>query len=149
MNVEAVIGIGRSALELTFVLAGPVCGRTLAEMGADVIKIDDPRRERNMYHLDINRGKRSMFLDLRTPEGLDVFWQLVDTADVVVQNFRKGVVERLGIDYESVRRRKPGIVYASISAYGHDGPWADRGGYEETVQALTMLQLLSRSGKRL
>ena len=132
---------GIRVLDLCIVLAGPVAARTLAEMGADVIKIDDPRRERNSYHLDINRGKRSIFLDLRTDDGLDVFWQLVDTADVVVQNFRAGVVERLGIDYESVRRRKPDIVYGSITAYGDEGPWASRGGYEETVQALTGMQV--------
>jgi len=131
---------GVRVLDLCIVLAGPVAARTLGEMGADVIKIDDPRRERNSYHLDINRGKRSIFLDLRTREGLDVFWQLVDTADVVVQNFRSGVVERLGVDYESVRRRKPDIVYGSITAYGDEGPWAARGGYEETVQALTGMQ---------
>ena len=132
---------GVRVLDLCIVLAGPVCARTLAEYGADVIKIDSPRRERNMYHLDINRGKRSIFLDLRTPEGLAVFWQLVDTADVIVQNFRSGVVERLGIDYESVRKRKPDIVYGSINAYGCEGPWAGRGGYEETVQALTGMQV--------
>ncbi|MBI5288833.1 MAG: CoA transferase [Chloroflexi bacterium] len=132
---------GVRVLDLCIVLAGPVCARTLAEYGADVIKIDNPRRERNMYHLDINRGKRSILLDVRTPEGLEVLWQLVDTADVIVQNFRRGVVERLGIDYESVRKRKPDIVYGSISAYGSAGPWADRGGYEETVQALTGMQV--------
>ncbi len=132
---------GIRVLDLCIVLAGPVCARTLAEMGADVIKIDDPRRERNGYHLDINRGKRSIFLDLRTEDGLSVFWQLVDSADVIVQNFRSGVVERLGIDYETVRRRKPGIVYGSITAYGDEGPWASRGGYEETVQALTGMQV--------
>jgi crotonobetainyl-CoA:carnitine CoA-transferase CaiB-like acyl-CoA transferase/signal transduction histidine kinase len=131
---------GVRVLDLCIVLAGPVCARTLAEYGADVIKIDSPRRERNMYHLDINRGKRSIFLDLRTPDGLEVFWQLVDTADVIVQNFRPGVVQRLGIDYESVRKRKPGIVYGTITAYGHGGPWTARGGYEETVQALTGMQ---------
>jgi crotonobetainyl-CoA:carnitine CoA-transferase CaiB-like acyl-CoA transferase len=131
---------GVRVLDLCIVLAGPVAARTLGEMGADVIKIDDPRRERNSYHLDINRGKRSIFLDLRTRGGLDVFWQLVDTADVVVQNFRSGVVERLGVDYESVRGRKPEIVYGSITAYGDEGPWAERGGYEETVQALTGMQ---------
>jgi crotonobetainyl-CoA:carnitine CoA-transferase CaiB-like acyl-CoA transferase len=132
---------GIRVLDLCIVLAGPVCARTLAEMGADVIKIDDPRRERNSYHLDINRGKRSILLDLRTEGGMSVFWQLVDAADVIVQNFRSGAVERLGIDYESVRRRKPDIVYGSITAYGDEGPWASRGGYEETVQAITGMQV--------
>ncbi len=132
---------GVRVLDLCIVLAGPVCARTLAEMGADVIKVDDPHRERNGYHLDINRGKRSIMLDLRTPAGRDVFWQLAGTADVVVQNFRNGVVERLGIGYEQVRARRPGIVYGSITAYGDEGPWASRGGYEETVQALTGMQV--------
>lgn len=131
---------GIRVLDLCIVLAGPISARTLAEAGADVIKIDAPHRDRNSYHLDVNRGKRSIYLDLRKPEGLDVFWQLVETADVVVQNFRTGVVERLGIDYESVRKRKPEIVYGSFTAYGSSGPWAERGGYEETVQALTGMQ---------
>jgi crotonobetainyl-CoA:carnitine CoA-transferase CaiB-like acyl-CoA transferase len=105
-----------------------------------VIKVDDPLREPNSYHLDV-AAKRSILLDLRTPEGRDVFWQLAATADVVVQNFRPGVVERLGIDYAAVHRRKPDAVYATITAYGDDGPWAPRGGYEETVQALTGMQV--------
>lgn len=132
---------GVRVLDLCIVLAGPVCARTLAEMGADVIKIDDPQRERNGYHLDINRGKRSIMLDLRTAAGREVFWQLADTADVIVQNFRGGVVERLGIGYDDVRARRPGIVYGSITAYGDEGPWSSRGGYEETVQALTGMQV--------
>ncbi|MCH7706108.1 MAG: CoA transferase, partial [Chloroflexi bacterium] len=96
---------GAKVLDLCIILAGPTCGRTLAEFGADVIKIDSPYRERVAFHNEINRAKRSILLDLKTKEGLDVFWCLLEDADVVVQNFRKGVAERLGIGYEDVRQR--------------------------------------------
>jgi crotonobetainyl-CoA:carnitine CoA-transferase CaiB-like acyl-CoA transferase len=132
---------GLRVLDLCIVLAGPTCGRTLAELGADVIKIDDPNRGQVVYHHDINRGKRSILLDLKKPEGLEIFWQLVETSDVIVQNYRMGVVEKLGIDYEAVRQRKPDIVYASLNAYGDTGPWAALPGYEESAQALTGMQV--------
>ncbi|MDP6102887.1 MAG: CoA transferase, partial [Dehalococcoidia bacterium] len=102
---------GIKVLDLCIVLAGPTCGRTLAEFGADVIKIDSPNRARVSFHNEINRAKRSIVLDLKTEAGLDVFWRLLDDADVVVQNFRKDVVERLGIGYEQVHQRKPDIIY--------------------------------------
>ncbi len=132
---------GIRVLDLCIILAGPTCGRTLAELGAEVIKIDDPGRGDVVYHHDINRGKRSLLLDLKTPEGLDVFWDLVAGADVIVQNYRSGVVERLGIDYETVRRRKPDIVYVSLNAFGDTGPWERQPGYEEVAQALTGMQV--------
>ncbi len=132
---------GLKVLDLCIILAGPTCGRTLAELGADVIKIDDPNRGDVVYHHDINRAKRSILLDLKRPEGLEIFWQLVADADVVVQNFRSDVVARLGIDYESVKARKPDIIYASLNAYGDTGPMADQPGYEEAAQALTGMQV--------
>ncbi len=132
---------GVNVLDLCIILAGPTCGRTLAEFGADVIKIDAPDREGGVaFHQDVNRGKRSILLDLKSEAGKDVFWKLVDWADVVVQNYRDGVVQRLGIDYEAVRRRKPQIVYASLNAYGHVGPWAQRPGWEQLAQAATGMQ---------
>jgi crotonobetainyl-CoA:carnitine CoA-transferase CaiB-like acyl-CoA transferase len=132
---------GVRVIDLCIILAGPTCGRTLAEFGADVIKIDDPNREGGIaFHLDVNRGKRSVLLDLKTPAGQDTFWRLVEDADVIVQNYRDGVVQRLGIDYESVRRRRPDIVYASLNAYGHVGPWAGRPGWEQLAQATTGMQ---------
>src|SRR5260370_801376 len=82
-------------------------------------------------------GKRSILLDLATPEGLDLFWRLVEDADVIAENFRADVVERLGVGYEQVRARKPEIVYASINAYGYEGPWAGRPGWEQVAQAAT------------
>ncbi len=132
---------GVKVLDLCIILAGPTCGRTLAEFGADVIKIDAPDREGGVaFHQDVNRGKRSILLDLKSDEGKEVFWKLVDWADVVVQNYRDGVVQRLGVDYEAVRRRKPQIVYASLNAYGHIGPWAQRPGWEQLAQAATGMQ---------
>jgi len=122
------------------VLAGRPVGGTLAEFGADVIRIDSPHRAAVAFHNDINRGKRSILLDLKTAEGLEVFWKLVEQADVVVQNFRKGVAERLGIDYEAVRAHKPGIVYASLNTYGQVGPWSTRPGHEQIAQAATGMQ---------
>ncbi len=131
---------GVKVIDLCIVLAGPTCGRTLAEFGADVVRIDSPHRAAVAFHVDINRGKRSLLLDLKKPAGLDVFWRLLEDADVVVQNFRKGVAERLGIGYEAVRARKPDIVYASLNTYGRVGPWADRPGHEQIAQAATGMQ---------
>jgi len=133
---------GVRVLDLCIILAGPTCGRTLAEFGADVIKIDNPSRDGGVTsHLDINRGKRSVLLDLKTEAGRDVFWQLVDDADVVLQNYRAGAFERLGLGYEAVRARKPDIIYASLNAYGHGGPWEDRPGWEHLAQAATGMQM--------
>ena len=131
---------GIKVLDLCIILAGPTCGRSLAELGADVIKIDDPGRGGVLYHHDINRGKRSILIDLKTPAGLEVFWQLVDDADVIVQNYRSGVVEQLGIDYDSIKARKPNVIYVSLNAFGDEGPWEYQPGYEEVVQALTGMQ---------
>ncbi len=132
---------GVRVLDLCMVLAGPTCGRALAEYGADVVKIEPPMRPPNdTFHLDVNRGKRNIVLHLGTPEGQEVFWRLVEGADVVVQNFRKGVAERLGIGYEQVRARRPDIVYASINTYGQVGPFAGRPGHEQIAQAATGMQ---------
>ena len=131
---------GVKVLDLCIILAGPTCGRTLAEFGADVIKIDNPGRDPIASHNDVNRGKRSLLLDLKTEEGLIIFWRLVQNADVIVQNYRKGVVDRLGIGYEQVRARRPDIIYASLNAFGHAGPWAGRPGHEQLAQAVSGMQ---------
>ena len=129
---------GVRVLDLCIILAGPTLGRTMAEFGADVIKIDNPVRGRTVArHNDVNRGKRSILLDLKSAEGRDVLWRLLEDADVVAQNYRAGKLEKLGLDYESVRARKPDIVYASLNAFGHIGPWAARPGHEQFAQAAT------------
>lgn len=131
---------GVRVLDLSTVLAGPTCGRTLAELGADVIKINDPKRKGVPFHHDVNRGKRSILLDLASVEGLEIFWELVDTSDVVIENFRSGVSNRLGIGYDELKARKSDIIYSSITAFGTTGPWAEMPGYEETVEAATGMQ---------
>ena len=133
---------GVRVLDLCIVLAGPTCGRTMAEYGADVIKIDDPSRPYDPSgSMDVNRGKRSMLLDLKRQEGRQVFYQLLETADVVVENYRKGSLAKLGLDYESLRQRKPDLVYASLNAYGYDGPWSERPGWEQLAQATSGMQV--------
>ena len=138
---------GVKVVDLCIVLAGPTCGRTLAEFGADVIKIDSPHTRTVLRHTDINRGKRSILIDLKKKEGLDIFWKLVDEADVVLQNFRSGVAEKLGIDYERVRARRPDIVYGSMNTFGHIGPYAGRPGHEQIGQAVSGMQVRYGSGK--
>ena len=135
---------GIRVVDLTQVLAGPTATRTLAEFGADVVKINNPREEGagyrwqvHRYHTDVNRGKRTMLVDLKTPEGLDVLARLAERADVIMQNFRLGVAERLGIGYEQVKARRPDIVYGSVSFCGYGGPWELVPGYEPNAQAAT------------
>ncbi len=133
---------GVRVLDLCIVLAGPTCGRTLAEYGADVIKIDDPSRPYDPSgSMDVNRGKRSILLDLKSEEGREIFFKLLETADVVVENYRKGSLAKLGLDYESLRKRKPDLVYASLNAYGYDGPWSERPGWEQLAQATSGMQV--------
>ena len=138
---------GVKVVDLCIVLAGPTCGRTLAEFGADVVKIDSPHVRTVLRHNDINRAKRSILLDLKTKEGLEIFWKLVDQADVVLQNFRSGVAEKLGIDYERVRARRPDIIYGSMNTFGHIGPYAGRPGHEQIGQAVSGMQVRYGSAK--
>ena len=138
---------GIRVIDLCIILAGPTCGRTLAEYGAEVIKVDSwhrPPSDRQLH--DVGRGKRSVCLELTKPAGLEAFYRLVDTADVVLGGFRKGVAERLGIGYEQLRRRKPDIIYLAINAFGQAGEWANRPGYEQNAQAATGVQV--RNGGR-
>ena len=133
---------GIRVLDLCIILAGPTCGRTLAEYGAEVIKIDPEHRAPGLTPwLDVGRGKRSMCIDIKKERGLESFYKLADTADVVLQGFRKGVAERLGIGYEQLSERNPGVVYTSINAFGRDGPWSMRPGFDQNAQAATGMQL--------
>ena len=133
---------GVRVLDLCIILAGPTCGRTLGEFGADVIKIDDPTRILDpVGYIDVNRGKRSIMLNLKTEAGRAAFWRLVETADVIVENNRKSAMERLGLGYESVKKVKPDIVYASLNAFGYDGPWSERAGWEQLAQGTSGMQV--------
>jgi len=138
---------GFRIVDTTQVLAGPTAARTLAEFGAEVIKINNPweegagyRWQVHRYHTDVNRGKRTILIDLKRPEGLALLWRLVESADAFLQNLRLGVAERLGIGYEQVRAHKPDIVYLSVSAFGYSGAWQYRPGYEPNAQAITGMQ---------
>ncbi len=133
---------GIRVLDLCIVLAGPTCGRTLGEFGAEVIKIDDPSRPYDISgNTDVNRGKRSININLKTPEGLAVFYKLLETADVVVENSRAATLARLGISYEQMKAHKPDIIHASLNAFGYDGPWAERPGWEQLAQATSGIQV--------
>jgi len=124
---------GVKVLDLCVALAGPTCGRLLLEFGADVIKINAPKQGVSGY---LNRGKRSMLLDLESFEAQQVFWKLIENSDVLVENFSPGTADRLGIGYTEVKARKPDIVYCSGSAYGHLGPWKHGRGWERQGQAV-------------
>ena len=126
---------GLRMVDLGSVLVGPACGRTLAEFGADVIKIDDPNGVG--AGPDVNRGKRSLFLDLSKPGAREVLDRLSVDCDIFLQNFRLGVAERMGIGYEQIRSRNPGVIYISFTLYGQRGGWASRPGYENQAQATT------------
>ena len=133
---------GIRVLDLCIILAGPTCGRTLSEYGADVIKVDPEHRMPALTPwLDVGRGKRSVSINITKPAGLEAFYKLADSSDVILQGFRKGVAERLGIGYEQLSARNPGIVYASINAFGQEGPCAMRPGFDQNAQAATGMQL--------
>jgi len=134
-------------LDLSRVRAGPTCVRMLADFGADVIRVEPPpgidandnmfvdNREGGDFQ-NLNRNKRSLTLNLKKPEGLAVFRELVKTADVVVENWRPDVKHRLGLDYESLRAINPRVILASISGYGQDGPYAKRPGFDQVIQGM-------------
>jgi crotonobetainyl-CoA:carnitine CoA-transferase CaiB-like acyl-CoA transferase len=134
-------------LDLSRVRAGPTCVRMLADFGADVIRVEPPAGvdpNESMFAANrmggdfqnLNRNKRSLTLNLKKPEGLEVFKRLVKNADVVVENWRPDVKKRLGIDYESLREINPRIILASISGYGQDGPYAWRPGFDQVIQGM-------------
>jgi crotonobetainyl-CoA:carnitine CoA-transferase CaiB-like acyl-CoA transferase len=138
---------GITVIDLTRILAGPFCTQALADAGADVLKIEEPTRGddtrgwgppfvegESTYYLAVNRGKRSLTLNLKHPEGREILWKLLAGADVLVENFRPGTLDALGFSAAEVRARHPRIVYASISGYGADGPWGGRPGYDAIVQ---------------
>jgi crotonobetainyl-CoA:carnitine CoA-transferase CaiB-like acyl-CoA transferase len=125
---------GVRVLDLTQIWAGPTGARLLAEYGADVIKVNDPK-EPILTHEDVNRGKRSLLLDLQSASGRETVRDLMATSDVVLQNFARGVAERLGIGPVQARALRPDLIYASVSAYGYQGPWGGRRGYEVQAQA--------------
>jgi crotonobetainyl-CoA:carnitine CoA-transferase CaiB-like acyl-CoA transferase len=142
---------GIRVIDLSSMLSGPWATMILADQGADVIKVEEPERgdhTRSLSNrhkgfsaqfLNINRNKRSVVIDLKAPEGRDLLKRLATGADVLVQNFRPGVVDRLGIGEDAIRAIAPGIVYVSISGFGEKGPYAKKPTYDPIIQALSGL----------
>jgi crotonobetainyl-CoA:carnitine CoA-transferase CaiB-like acyl-CoA transferase len=142
---------GVRIIDLTSMLSGPWATMILADQGADVIKVELPRQgdhtrsHGNRRHgfsasfLNLNRNKRSITLDLKSPRGVELLKRLSATADVFVQNFRPGVVERLGVDEATIRELAPNIIYVSINGFGETGPYADKPAYDPIVQAFSGL----------
>jgi crotonobetainyl-CoA:carnitine CoA-transferase CaiB-like acyl-CoA transferase len=139
---------GIRVAEFCQVLAGPFCGALLADMGADVVKVESPDGDLmrawppildgySQYFASVNRNKRSVALDLKTPEGLAAARELALACDVVIENFRPGVMAKFGLDYATLSKEKPALVYCSVSAFGQTGPRAKEGGFDMTVQAMS------------
>jgi crotonobetainyl-CoA:carnitine CoA-transferase CaiB-like acyl-CoA transferase len=141
---------GLRVIDLTRVLAGPYCTMMLGDLGADVIKIEIPGRGddtrqwgppftamgESAYFISANRNKRSLTLDLKSEKGIQILKDLIRDADVVVENFRTGTLARWGLDYKALQDLRPGLIYCSITGYGHTGPYKERPGYDFIAQAL-------------
>ena len=147
---------GMRVIELSQIMAGPTCGMMLADLGADVIKVekldggDDSRQYRDPQingisapYLMLNRNKRAIALDLKHPEGKKILLRMIRDADVVTENFRKGTMEKLGLSYDTLRRENPGLIYCAVSGYGTTGPYADKGGFDLVAQGFSGLMAIT------
>jgi crotonobetainyl-CoA:carnitine CoA-transferase CaiB-like acyl-CoA transferase len=143
---------GVKVLELAQIMAGPTCGLMLADLGADVIKVervpggDDTRRMdrpsvkgESASFMAMNRNKRGIALNLKLPAAQEALKRMVARADVVTENYRKGTMEKLGLGYETLKKINPGLIYCSISGYGRTGPYAEKGGYDLIAQGMSGL----------
>lgn len=148
--------VGMRVLDLTHVMAGPTCCLMLANMGADVVKIekadggDDSRRMlppsingEPAAFMMMNNSKRGIVLDLKKPEARQVLLRLVKTADILVENYRKGTMEKLGLGYDVLAKENPALIYCEISGFGRSGPFADQGGFDLVAQAMTGLMSIT------
>ena len=139
---------GVTVLDFSRVLAGPYCTLQLGDLGAEIVKVENPKGgddsrgfrppamgDESSYFLAINRNKKSIALNISTPEGQQVARDLADRADVVVENFSAEIMQRFGLDYDSLIQTNPSVIYCSISGYGRDGPFAARAGYDPVIQA--------------
>lgn len=158
---------GVRVVELARILAGPWAGQLLADLGADVIKVESPdggddtrkwgppfvmgKDGENLsaaYYHSCNRGKRSIAIDFSTPEGAETVRRLVATSDVLIENFKLGGLKKYGLDYDSLRKINPRLVYCSITGFGQDGPYAPRAGYDFIIQAMAgMMSITGEAGR--
>ena len=139
---------GVVVLDLTRVLAGPYCGMLMADMGATVIKVENPKggddtrkmgpfiNNNSVYYANFNRSKYGCTLNLKAPEGKEIFKKMVKKADVVIENYRPGTMEKLGLGYDVLKEVNPGIIYGAVSGFGHTGPYSKRPGYDIVGQAM-------------
>lgn len=149
---------GCRVVELAHIMAGPVCGLMLADMGAEVVKVekvagDDTRRMlppdvngESAAFMMMNRNKRGIALDLKQADGRAALLRLLDRADVVIENYRKGTMEKLGLGYETLKARNPGLIYCEISGFGRTGPYAERGGFDLIAQGMSGLMSITGEG---
>jgi len=150
---------GIRVLDFTRVLAGPFCTMMLADLGADVIKIEDPARGDDTrhwgppwadeeagisaYYASVNRNKRSLTLNLKTPEGVDIARKLATQSQILVENFKPGQMARFGLHYDALATLNPALVYASVTGFGQDGPYAGRPGYDFVIQGMSGLMSIT------
>ena len=140
---------GIRVLDLTRIIAGPYCAMVLGDLGAEIIKIEQPKigdesrawgppwvKEVSAYFISINRNKKSLTLNLKHPQGIEIFKSLVKTADVVLENFRPGTMEEMGLGYEALQRMNPRLVYCDMTGYGTEGPYRDKPGVDVIVSAI-------------
>ena len=150
---------GLKVIELAHVMAGPVCGLMLADMGADVIKVervpdgDDCRKFRppesggeSVAFMTMNRNKRGIAVNLKLAEGQELLRRMLRRADVVIENYRSGTMERLGLGYETLRQDNPGLILCEISGFGRSGPYAERGGFDLIAQGMSGLMSITGEG---
>ena len=150
---------GCRVIELSHIMAGPVAGLMLADMGAEVIKVekaagDDTRRMvpptikgESAAFMMMNRNKRGMVLDLKTEKGKEVLLKMVDRSDVLIENYRRGTMEKLGLGYDVLKKRNPGLIYLSLSGFGRTGPYKDRGGFDLITQGMSGLMSITGEGE--
>ncbi|MGI5830057.1 MAG: CaiB/BaiF CoA transferase family protein [Bradymonadia bacterium] len=146
---------GVRVIDFTRVLAGPFCSMILADLGAEVIKIERPEtgddtraygpfiNGESLYFMSVNRGKKSITLNLKNPKSVALLKSLIKTADVVVENFKPGVMKRLGLDYEALSAINPRLIYAASSGFGQTGPWSQKPAYDLIVQGLSGIMSLT------
>ncbi|MEM9062881.1 MAG: CoA transferase [Pseudomonadota bacterium] len=148
---------GIKVIELAHVMAGPVAGLMLADMGADVIKVEKPSGDDTRHsapyigdeaasYMMMNRNKRGIVLNLKDPEQAEILREMIRTADVVLENYRAGTMEKLGLGYQDLKQDNPGLIYGSISGFGRTGPYANRAGFDLIAQGMSGLMSVTGEG---
>src|SRR4030043_23697 len=160
ISMEEWVGLlyGLKMLDLSRLLPGPYCSLLLADLGMEVLKVEDPeqgdymrktgpiRKKESAYFLSLNRNKKSLLLNLKTEEGKEIFYKLIESYDIVLESFRPGVMDRLGIGYQELKKRTPRVIFCSLSGYGQNGPYRERSGHDINYIGLGGILELTGSG---